>query len=97
MIDGDRMTKRDNDISRLVILDAKQEKVGKMKECRETLSPAEVRWILFVVCGPIHSFIYSFIHLFVRCLLYPFIIVTISLFRFLIHYFTLSFIYKEMY
>lgn len=48
MIDGDRMIKRDNDISRLVILDAKQGKSGNMKESRETLSPAEVRWILFV-------------------------------------------------
>ena len=85
MIDGDRMTKRDNDISRLVILDAKQEKVGKMKEGRETLSPAEVRWILFVVCGPIHSFIYSFI-----CSL-----LTLSIYY--CHYFSISFLNPLLY
>ena len=52
------MTKRDSDISKIKLINAKQNKdSSKNKESRETLSPAEVSWMTFV-----NLFIYSYIH-----------------------------------
>ena len=55
------MTKRDSDISKIKLINAKQNKdSSKMKESRETLSPAEVSWMTFD-----NLFIYSYIHFFI--------------------------------